>query len=69
MATVQVEVDIDVSEFEDDELIEELEYRGYNIQEYEDQLTSDEIATIIDMLSGAKPGTIKYEIYEKLRKR
>lgn len=69
MATVMVEVDVDISQIEDEDLIEELEDRGYNVQYYEDRLTSDEIATIIDMLSGAKPGTIEYEIYEKLRKR
>ena len=69
MATIQVEVDVDIVEFDDAELIDELEGRGYNVQDYEDRLTSEEIGVIIDMLSGAKPGTIQYEIYEKLRKR
>ena len=69
MATVQLEVDVYTVDFSDDELIEELEGRGYNVQDYEDRLTSEEIEVIIDLVSSAKPGTIQYEIYEKLRKR
>ena len=31
MANITVDVDVDLDEFDDDELVEELEHRGYNV--------------------------------------
>ena len=45
MAYVTVDVDIDLDEFDDDELVEELEHRGYKVddnnKELEDFLSED----------------------------
>lgn len=65
MAYVHVEVNLD--EFGDDDLIEELEYRGYNIGCLD--LTNEEFEAIVDMLMNAKFGTVEYDIYQKLRKK
>ena len=71
MAYVSVEVDVDLDDFEDDVLIDELEGRGWFVSEYEpnDQLTEDEITAILERFQMAVPGTTGYNIYEKLRKR
>lgn len=67
-----VSVNVDLDDFDDGDLIVELEGRGYTILSETDdnnQLTMDEIHAILDMCSRGKPGTVEYEIYEKLRKR
>lgn len=67
-----VSVNVDLGDFDDQDLIEELEERGYTILSENDdnnQLTDSEIEAIVTMCSRGKPGTIEYEIYEKLRKR
>lgn len=72
MPYVSIDVDVNLDHFDDDDLIEELEERGYTILSEtgdNNQLTTDEIHAILDMCSRGKPGTIEYEIYEKLRKR
>jgi hypothetical protein len=69
--TVDVEVYLD--EFREDELIEELESRGYRIIEDNDyvpeDLTKEEISVIVEVYKDHAPGTIGNSIYEKLRKR
>lgn len=65
MAYVHVEVDLD--EFTDDDLIEELESRGYEVRD-EDSLTDEEKAYIRDLCAETWPGDIRYNIYEKLMK-
>lgn len=66
MAYINVELD----EFDDQDLIEELHSRGYYVGDNEDDaLTNDERDIILDLLVRAKPGTAEYDIYEKLRKR
>lgn len=72
MAYVEVEVDLD--DFDDQELIDELEGRGWFVGpekdwEPEEQLTDDEITAILERFQMAMPGTTGYNIYEKLRKR
>ena len=69
MAYVSVEVSLE--EFDDQELIDELEERGYYVGEDEpdEQLTEDEITAILERFQMAVPGTTGYNIYEKLRKR
>ena len=67
-----VSVNVDLGDFDDQDLIEELEERGYTILSENDdnnQLTDSEIEAIVTMCFRGKPGTIEYEIYEKLRKR
>ena len=69
MAYVSVEVSLE--EFDDQELIDELEERGWYVSEDEpnEQLTEDEITAILERFQMAVPGTTGYNIYEKLRKR
>lgn len=71
MAYITVDVDVELDEFEDQELIDELEGRGWFVSEDEpdEQLTREEKDVILDLLARAKPGSIEYNIYEKLRKR
>lgn len=70
---VTIDVDVYLDEFDDEDLIGELEGRGYRIVEGDDyapeDLTDEEITTILDRFQMALPGTIGYNIYEKLRKR
>jgi hypothetical protein len=72
MPYIDMSVNVDLDNFDDDDLIEELEERGYTIlseSEENNQLTDIEIGAILTMCARGKPGTIEYEIYEKLRKR
>lgn len=74
MAYVTVDVDVELDEFEDQELIDELEGRGWCVSEEkglapDELLTDEEKDVILDLLARAKPGSIEYNIYEKLRKR
>lgn len=69
-----IEVDVSLEDFDDQDLIDELEERGWYVGEEKDwepdePLTREEKDVIVDLLAGAKPGTIENEIYEKLRKR
>lgn len=71
---ITVDVDVDISEFDDDDLISELEDRGWYVGPEKDwepneELTEDEITAILDKFQTSLPGTTGYEIYEKLRKR
>ena len=48
----------------------ELEHREYVIEAEEDyKLSEEQMSCIVEMVSDAKPGTVEYDIYEKLRKR
>jgi hypothetical protein len=69
MAYISVEVELD--EFDDQELIDELEERGYYVSEEDpdEPLTSEEKDVIVNLMGIGKVGTIEYNIYEKLRKR
>ena len=73
IACISVEVDLD--EFDDQDLANELSSRGWFVGETKDwsppneELTYDEINVILELFQMALPGTIRYEIYEKLRKR
>ncbi len=71
MAYINVEVDVELDEFEDCELIDELESRGWYVSEDEpeEQLTREEKDVITNMMGIGKVGSIEYNIYEKLRKR
>ena len=72
MAYIEVDVELDV--FDDQALIDELEERGWFVGpdkdwEPDEGLTDEEKDVIVDLLARAKPGSIEYNIYEKLRKR
>jgi hypothetical protein len=67
---VTVDVDVYLDEFDDQDLVDELQDRGYTVLESDDPyepLTKQEALLIMDKFSGAKPGTEEYEIYEKMR--
>lgn len=71
MAYISVEIDVELDEFDDQELIDELESRGWYVseEEPEEQLTREEKDVITNMMGIGKVGSIEYNIYEKLRKR
>jgi hypothetical protein len=71
MAYISVEVDVELDEFDDQELIAELEDRGWYVSEEDpgETLTSEERDVIVNLMGIGKVGTIEYNIYEKLRKR
>lgn len=69
-----IEVDVDLDSFDDQDLIDELGERGWYVGPQKDwepneDLTEVEITAILDRFQMSLPGTIGYEIYEKLRKR
>ena len=70
---VTVDVDVDMDEFDDQDLADELLSRGWFVadKEYRPQedLTREEMDDILEKYSWSIPGTLGYEIYEKLRKR
>jgi ectoine hydroxylase-related dioxygenase (phytanoyl-CoA dioxygenase family) len=72
--TVDVDVYVDdvINEADDQELIDELNRRGYTVSKdatEQNDLTDDEITAILERFQMAVPGTTGYNIYEKLRKR
>jgi len=64
---VDVEVDIDLDDFSDDELIEELEQRGYKTLKYETPLERADIEKIINILGDPRIGSEEYFLLEKMR--
>ena len=70
-----ITVDVDMDDFDDQDLADELSSRGWFVGETKDwlppteELTYEEINVILELFQMALPGTIRYEIYEKLRKR
>jgi len=64
---VDVEVDIDLDDFSDDELIEELEQRGYKTLKYETPLERSDIEKIINILGDPRIGSEEYFLLEKMR--
>ena len=75
MTYITVDVDVDMDDFDDRDLADELSSRGWFVGETKDwsptteELTYEEITAILDKFQMSLPGTIGYEIYEKLRKR
>jgi hypothetical protein len=68
-----VEVEISLDSIDDDELIDELEERGYRVVEDDEfapgDLIPEEVEFIVGTFSTYMPGTIGHSIYEKMRKR
>lgn len=74
MAYINVEIDVELDEFDDQELIDELESRGWYVGEEknwepDEPLTREEKDVIVKLMGIGKVGSIEYNIYEKLRKR
>lgn len=76
MASITVDVDVYLDEFDDQELIDELEDRGWIVSDSKHQggpapepLTSLEMEIVANAFKDCKPGTIGNGIYEKMRKR
>lgn len=70
-----IDVDVYLDEFNDDDLIQELEDRGYTVSDrpgedvFESTLDSLEREIVANAFQDCKPGTIGNSIYEKMRKR
>jgi hypothetical protein len=68
-----VTVDISLDCIDDDDLIDEIEHRGYHVVEDDEytpgDLIPEEVDFILATFSTYAPGTMGYHIYEKLRKR
>jgi len=74
MPWVNMDVEVELGAIDDQELIDELENRGWFVGEEkgwepDEQLTKNEILLIADLFSNAEIGSEEYFIYEKLRKR
>jgi hypothetical protein len=66
-------IEISLREFDDDDLIDEIEDRGYRVVEDDEYTPGDLIPEEVEFIAGVfstyMPGTIGYNIYEKMRKR
>ena len=73
MPYIDVTVNVEFDEFDDQELIDEIESRGWVVSDKKGQefldLTSEELDYIVDLVINCKPGTTGREIYDKLKKR
>lgn len=73
MPYVDVTVDVDLDSFDDQELIDEIESRGWFVSKEKGKefldLTFEELDYIVDLVINCKPGTTGREIYDKLKKR
>ena len=74
MPYVNMDIQFDLGAIDDQELIDELEDRGWFVGEEkgwepDESLTQNEILFIADLFSNAEIGSEEYFIYEKLRKR
>jgi len=73
MPYIDVTVDVDLDSFDDQELIDELENRGWIVSDEKGKEILDfsdyEMDFIVDLVINCKPGTTGREIYEKLKKR
>lgn len=69
-----IEIDVELDDFDDQDLIDELESRGWFVGpdkdwEPDEGLTDEEKDVIVNLMGIGKVGSIEYDIYEKLRKR
>ena len=74
MAWINMDVEVELGAIDDQELIDELEERGWFVGEEkgwepDESLNGDEIAAVLEKFEMSFPGTVGYAIYEKLRKR
>ena len=67
-----VDFEIDLDEWDDDELIEEIKSRGYEVVKedpIEKELTPEELEALRAAVRDSEPGSLLYSVYEKIRKR
>ncbi len=74
MPYVNMDVEFDLNKVDDQELIDELEGRGWYVGEEpgwepNELLSEDEIIVVLEKFEMSVPGTVGHAIYEKLRKR
>jgi hypothetical protein len=66
-----IHIDIDLSDFSIDDLIEEVESAGYTVLDEDEKqeafLDKEELEYLIEKLSGEKIGSIGWNAVEKLR--
>ena len=71
MPYVTVDVDIDLDEFDDDEIVEELEARGYNVQKEpleNNELDKFEFDFLLDLVDKNNTDVYTNRIRDKLHK-
>ena len=72
MPYIDVTVDVDLDSFDDQDLIDELEDRGWTVSDEKGvsviNFDDEELDYIASLVYAAKPGTPGYEIYQKVRK-
>ena len=72
MATIDIDIVDYLDEVSDLDLIEELEGRGYEVNEEGndplEELTKEELDHLRDMVINGKPGSIEWYIYNKIKK-
>ena len=71
MPYVTVDVDIDLDEFDDDEIVEELQARGYNVKKEpleKDELDKFEIDFLLDLVDKNNTDVYTNRIRDKLHK-
>jgi hypothetical protein len=61
-----VDVDIDLDDFSDDDLIEEMEERGFKVLYKDEYLGKDELVMLTNMFENAPLGSDLWKIREKL---
>lgn len=67
-----VDFEIDLDEWDDDELIEEIKGRGYEVVKedpIEKVLSPEELEALRGAIQDSEPGSLLYSVYEKIRKR
>ena len=70
--TEYVDFEVDLDEWTDEELINEIEDRGYQVLEedpIEKELTPEELEALRAAVRDSEPGSLLYSVYEKIRKR
>ena len=70
--TEYIDFDVSLEEWHDDELIEEIKDRGYEVvkeDSLEKELTPEELEALREHIRGSEPGSLLYSVYEKIRKR
>jgi hypothetical protein len=72
MAHIDVTVEVDPSDFDDYELIDEIESRGYTVKEesstFFETLEREEKIFLLNLISSHPPGSIGYNLYNKILK-
>jgi hypothetical protein len=69
MAYVTVDVDVDLDEFDDDEIVEELEHRGYNVSKNSieiDALDKYELDFLLDLVDKNNKDVYTNRVRDKL---